>query len=168
MYEAMHIGMTILLFMLQLLLKTLDVLRVILLFTNFWVPKLYPCSVFHTFFGLQISIFFKNGIHVLSLGFLIHLSLQTSSHHMIHIILMIFWFPLFLSIFFNLGMDILYCLNFFLLLPRNLEIKIYNKTLYLLSNFEIYKNDVFNKSKLLTMYIYCFRKKIVLEMVAKW
>jgi hypothetical protein len=135
--------LSIIFFTLQLLLKTPNVLHVVFLFTNFWVPKLYLCLVFHTYPSRQILIFFKIRIHVLSLGFLIHLFLQTSSHHPIHIILQIFRFPLFLGIFFDLGMDILYCLNLCLLLPKKIEIKIYNKTLYLLSNFEIYKKWCF-------------------------
>jgi hypothetical protein len=78
--------MSILLLSLQFLLKTPDVMHVIFLFVNFWVPKLYLCLMFHTFPNSHLD-FFRIGIHVLLHGFLIHLPLQTLSHHLVHIVL---------------------------------------------------------------------------------
>jgi len=107
--------------------------------------------VFHTFLGPHPNFFME----VMFFNFLIHLPLQTSSHHLIHIILKILYFP-FLSMFSNLNLYILYHLNFHLLFPKKLEIKIFNKIIYLVSNFEIYKKNALNKSKIVHNMCCCF------------
>ncbi len=129
--------LSILFFSLQLLLKTLDVMQVIILFTNFLVPKLYPCSMFHTPLGLHLG---KIRIHVLLPSFSIHLPLQTSNHR--PFILFYKYYIFFVSCtFFDLSPYNLYHLNLCFLLPKKLETKIYNKTICSFSNFEIYRKQ---------------------------
>jgi hypothetical protein len=72
-------------------------LQVVLLLQTFGFQN---CTLvgFHTFL-ICIPIFFKIKIHVLLHSFLIHLPLQTLSHHPIHIVLQILNFLCFLVYF---------------------------------------------------------------------
>ncbi len=130
--------LSIFLFTFQLLLKTFNVLQVIILFVNLWVPKSFPCLVFHTFLSLHLN-FFQDwnscfvGLLLDPFAF-INFKLPSNSYCFTNL-----KFPLFLGILSNLSPYNLYCLNLHLLFPKKLEFKIYNKIVYPFLNFKIYR-----------------------------
>jgi hypothetical protein len=92
----------------------------------------------------------------------------TSSHHLIHIVLSIFNF-LQLFVCFQLYSLQLHHLDLCLLLPRNLEIKIFKDNIFFFEFWHLQKEMLSNKTKQLSIFLvfFFFKKTFVSKMVAK-